>query len=321
MNKRMTGFWINATVLMLGLATIAIPASAFDLQGHRGARGLAPENTLAAFDKGMEAGVDTLELDVAVTSDDVVVVTHDLRINPAISRDASGRWLTGTGPSIRSVPLSVLSEYDVGRLNPGNRYGAGFPRQAAQDGQRIPTLASLLRHLRDRNETRVRLNIEIKSDPYRPELSPPPEQVVSLLLKVLRDESIERRVTVQSFDWRTLAAMRSQAPDITRSCLTSPQTVRDIAWTMGRQLARFDSVPAMAADAGCDIWSPAHGSITIAEVDQAHRLNLAVIPWTVNKPADMRKLLDMGVDGLITDEPDIAVPLLIERGKRPPPRN
>ena len=321
MNKRKSGFRMNATVAILGLATIFQSASAFDLQGHRGARGLAPENTIAAFDKALEVGVDTLEMDVAVTSDDVLVVSHDLRVSPAISRDANGRWLTGTGPSIRSVPLSVLSEYDVGRLNPARNYGAGFPRQVAQDGQRIPTLAALLKHLREKNENRIRLNIEIKSDPYQPELGPPPEQVVTLLLKVLREESMERRVTVQSFDWRTLAAMRHQAPDITRSCLTSPKTVGDIAWTMGRQLARFDSVPAMVADAGCDIWSPAHAGLSAADVDQAHRLNLAVLPWTVNKPADMRRMLDIGVDGFITDEPDIAVPLLIERGRRPLPRN
>lgn len=321
MNTQTRRLRLLASAGLLGLVTIVTSAFAFDLQGHRGARGLVPENTLAAFDKALELGVDTLELDVAATSDNVLVISHDLRVNPAITRDASGRWLTGTGPSIRSVPLAALSEYDVGRLNPANRYGAAFPRQVAQDGQRIPTLAALFRRLRERNENRVRLNIEIKSDPYQAELSPPPEQVVALLLKVLRDESMERRVTVQSFDWRILAAMRYQAPDISLSCLTTPQTVRDIAWTMGRQLTRFDSVPGMAADAGCDIWSPAHAGITAADVDQAHRLNLAVIPWTVNKPADMRRMLDIGVDGFITDEPDLALPLLVERGKRSPTRN
>lgn len=317
MNMRTRRFWVNATAGIAGLAAMVSPASAFDLQGHRGARGLAPENTLAAFDKALDIGVDTLELDIAVTSDDVVVISHDPRLNPAITRDGNGHWLTAMGPSIRSVPLSVLAEFDVGRLNPGNRYGAGFPRQVAHDGQRVPTLSGLLQHLRDRNEKRVRLNIEIKSDPYHPELSPPPAQMAALLLTVLREESIERRVTVQSFDWRALAAMRHQAPDITRSCLTTPNTVSDVAWTMGRQLARFDSVPAMVADAGCDIWSPAHAGLTAAEVDQAHRLNLTVLPWTVDKPADMRRMLDLGVDGFITDEPDLALPLLAERGKRP----
>ncbi|MCZ2495781.1 glycerophosphodiester phosphodiesterase [Xylophilus sp. Kf1] len=321
MNQHLRQFWVRVAVAAAGFAGTAGPAQAFDLQGHRGARGLAPENTLAAFDKALEVGVDTLEMDVAITADGVLVVSHDARLNPAITRDSSGRWLASVGPPIRSLPLAALADYDVGRLNPAHRYGVAFPRQVATDGQRIPTLEGLLQHLARKHDRRVRLNIEIKSDPYEPDLSLPPEQMVGALLKVLRTGSVERRTTVQSFDWRVLAAMREQAPDITRSCLTSPQTVKDVAWTMGRQQARFDSVAAMVADAGCDIWSPAHASIGAADVDQAHRLNLAVVPWTVNRPADMRRLLDLGVDGFITDEPDAALPLLAERGRRPPTRD
>ena len=310
---------INAVAWILALTT-CLPAAAFDLQAHRGGRGLAPENTLAAFDKALDLGVDTLELDVAVTSDDVLVISHDLRLNPAFTRDADGQWLKTTGPSIRSLTFDAVSKFDVGRLNPANRYGASFPRQLAVDGQRIPTLAALLQRVRARTDNRARLNIEIKSDPYRPELSPPPEQVVTLLLQVLQASDMQGRVTIQSFDWRALSAARTQAPDIPRSCLTSPATVRDVAWTMGRNRADFDSVPAMAADAGCEIWSPEYSGLSAAEVDQAHRLNLAVVPWTVNKVADMRRLLALGVDGLITDEPDTALAPLAEHGIVPAPR-
>ena len=307
----------SASVLALAFS---LPVAAFDLQAHRGGRGLAPENTLAAFDRALELGVDTLELDIAVTADDVPVVSHDLRLNPALTRDAGGQWLETVGPSIRSLTFAALSQFDVGRLNPANRYGASFPRQNAADGQRIPALAALLARLQARPEQRVRLNIEIKSDPYRPELSPPPEQMVVLLLRVLHDAGMENRVSIQSFDWRALAAARTQAPGIPRSCLTSPTTLRDAAWTMGRRLADFDSVAAMAADAGCEIWSPEFSSLGAAEVDQAHRLGLAVLPWTVNKPADMRRLLAMQVDGFITDEPDTALLLLPGHGSTPPPR-
>jgi glycerophosphoryl diester phosphodiesterase len=299
--------------LILAFAACS-PAMAFDLQAHRGGRGLAPENTLVAFDRALDLGVDTLELDVAVTSDDVVVISHELRLNPAFTRSADGQWLTTVGPSIRSQTFEALSKFDVGRLNPTSRYGASFPRQVAADGEHIPTLSALLQRVRGRNDSRVRLNIEIKSDPYRPELSPPPEQAVSLLLRVLHEAGMESRVSIQSFDWRALAAARAQAADIPRSCLTSPTTVRDRAWTMGRDRADFDSVPAMAADAGCEIWSPEYSSLSAAEVDQAHRLHLAVLPWTVNRAADMRRLLAMGVDGFITDEPDTALAPLAERG-------
>jgi glycerophosphoryl diester phosphodiesterase len=301
----------GALVLVLAACS---PAMAFDLQAHRGGRGLAPENTLAAFDRALDLGVDTLELDVAVTSDNVVVISHDLRLNPAFTRDTGGEWLKTVGPSVRSQTFEALSKFDVGRLNPASRYGASFPRQVAADGERIPTLGALLQRVRARNDSRVRLNIEIKSDPRQPELSPPPEQAVSMLLQVLREAGMESRVTIQSFDWRALAAARTQAGDIPLSCLTSPATVRDIAWTMGRDRANFDSVPAMVADAGCEIWSPEYSSLNAAEVDQAHRLHLAVVPWTVNKPADMRRLLAMGVDGFITDEPDTALAPLAEHG-------
>ena len=309
----------KAVACVLAFA-VCLPAGAFDLQAHRGGRGLAPENTLAAFEKALDLGVDTLELDVAVTSDDVLVISHDLRLNPAFTRDADGQWLKTTGPSIRSLSFDAVSKFDVGRLNPANRYGASFPRQIAADGQRIPTLAALLQRVRARTDSRARLNIEIKSDPYRPELSPPPEQVVTLLLQVLRASDMQGRVSIQSFDWRALSAARTQAPDIPRSCLTSPTTVRDVAWTMGRNRADFDSVPAMAADAGCEIWSPEFSGLGAAEVDQAHRLNLAVVPWTVNKAADMRRLLALGVDGFITDEPDTAFAPLAEHGIVPAPR-
>jgi glycerophosphoryl diester phosphodiesterase len=127
-----------ATALLLGCA-----APPFDLQGHRGARGLAPENTLAAFEAALAVGVVTLELDTVLTRDDVVVISHDATLNPDLTRDAGGRFIDGPGPAIRSLRLDELRSYDVGRLRPGSRYAQNFPEQVGVDGQRIPTLAEL----------------------------------------------------------------------------------------------------------------------------------------------------------------------------------
>src|SRR6185503_9371643 len=125
---------------LLGLAA---PANAFDLQGHRGARGLAPENTIEGFALALSIGVTTLELDLAMTKDDVLVVSHDRRLNPDHTRGPDGKFLDGEGPAIRSMTLAELQRYDVGRLKPGTAYARSFPEQRAVDGARIPTLAEL----------------------------------------------------------------------------------------------------------------------------------------------------------------------------------
>ena len=128
----------------VALATCNATAATFDVEGHRGARGLAPENTLAAFERAVALGVTTLEADLAVTRDDVVVVSHNPRLNPDVTRDASGRWLAAEGPAIRSLTLAELARYDVGRTDPASKYGQGFPAQQPRDGERIPTLDALL---------------------------------------------------------------------------------------------------------------------------------------------------------------------------------
>src|SRR5262245_66280669 len=118
-------------------------AVAFDLQGHRGARGLVPENTLEAFTAALAIGVTTLELDLAMTKDGVLVVSHDSRLNPDHTRGPDGKFLPAQGPAIRTLTLAELRGYDVGRLKPGTSYAANFPEQKGMDGVRIPALTAL----------------------------------------------------------------------------------------------------------------------------------------------------------------------------------
>ena len=127
------------------LCAAAVAAHGFDLQGHRGTRGLMPENTLAAFERALEIGVTTLELDIAITADGVPVISHDPALNPALTRDRSGQWLKATGPLIRSLTLEQLQAYDIGRVDPASAYGRQFPLQQARDGERVPTLAALFK--------------------------------------------------------------------------------------------------------------------------------------------------------------------------------
>ncbi len=310
--------------LLAALAfSLGAPALAFDLQAHRGGRGLAPENTLAAFAHAMDLGVTTLELDIGLTADDVVVVSHDTALNPDHTRDATGAWLGATGPAIRSLTLAQLQVYDVGRLNPSSAYGKPFAGQQPRDGERIPTLAALFALVKSRGDdgaANVRFNIETKIDPTRPDDTAAPEPMVRALLAEIDKAGMATRVTVQSFDWRTLAIVGQRAPQLPRAYLTSPRTLKDSRWTAGLDAGAVGgSAPQLvkraAGDAKAPVtWSPTFADLRAEQVTEAHALGLLVLPWTVNQRADMARLVDMRVDGVITDFPDVLRAVLQERG-------
>ena len=288
-------------------------ASAFDLQGHRGARGLAPENTLPAFARALALGVTTLELDAGVTEDGIVVVCHDRRLNPDIARGPDGRWLTGRTRTIRELPFHDLQRYDVGRIRPGSDYSKRFPDQRRMDGVRIPRLAEVFELVRRARNDEVRFNIETKLSPLAPEETARPEEFARALVKVVREGGMGARTTIQSFDWRTLALVQREAPEIATSYLSSQGASLDnigagwrepSPWTAGVQFRDHGSVPKMVKAAGGAIWSPDRVDLTEALVKEAHALGLKVLPWTVNDPAEMQQLIDWGVDWLITDYPD-----------------
>ena len=300
-------------------AALSLPAFAFDLQGHRGTRGNAPENTLPAFERALEIGVTTLELDIGVTADGVVVISHDPYLNPAIARDASGHWLPGTkGPLIKSLTLAQLQAYDLGRINPESPYAKTFSTQQPHDGTHMPTLASLFDRVKALGANDVRFNIETKIFPGQPEETVDAETMTRALLKVVREAGMARRVSVQSFDWRTLRLVRQLDPDIPTVYLTvqtaNSDNLRDGDWTGGLKFADHGSAPKMVKAAGGAIWSPNNGAVTEALVKEAHALGLTVIPWTINTPADMDRLIGWGVDGLITDYPDRLRAVMQARG-------
>jgi glycerophosphoryl diester phosphodiesterase len=292
----------------LVLAALALPASAFDLQAHRGGRGLMPENTLPAFENALAIGVDTLELDIGVTADGVVVISHDPSLNPQITRDAAGQWLPpGKGPLIRSLTFAQLQAFELGRIRPDTPYATTFNTQQPRDGTRLPTLASLFDRVKALKAERVRFNIETKISPSEPQDTVSVDAMTRALLKVVRDSGMASRVTVQSFDWRTLQLVQQLEPTIRTVYLTiqtaNTDNVRD-GWTAGLRLADHGSVPRMVKAAGGAVWSPNGGAVTEALVKEAHALGLQVVPWTINNPADLDRLLGWGVDGLITDYPD-----------------
>ncbi len=304
---------------MTFVATITSSASAVDLQGHRGARGLAPENTLAAFKTALAIGVTTLETDLALTRDGVLVLSHEPRLFAAVTRGADGRWLTEDGAPIFSLTARDLAQYDVGRLNPEHKYAAQWNEQKASDGERIPTLQQLFdlaREARSPGGRPVRFNIETKITPASGATTPDPERYARAVVDAVRAAGMSERVTVQSFDWRTLNEVKKLAPQMSTSCLTiesqnmntvAPDTSGASPWHAGLKRGDFNgSLPRMAQAAGCNIWSPFWRNVTPENIAETQALKLKIIPWTVNDPAEVERLAALGVDGIITDFPDRA---------------
>lgn len=290
------------------------PRPGFELHGHRGARGLWPENTLAGFRGALALGVDALEMDVGMTADGVVVVSHDPRLNPDLTRDSTGAFLGRPGPLIRDLRRADLAAFDVGRARPGSPIARANPAQAAADGERMPALAEVISL-----DSTVFLSIEIKTFPDQPDLTAAPEALVEAVLETARAAGALGRIGLISFDWRALRHAARRAPEIRRGCLTESETSAAALW-WGEECARLaPDLPAAVARCGATVWGPDAARLTRGAVAAAHRLGVRVVPWTVNHPAAMARLIGWGVDGLTTDRPDLAREVLVAH-RLPPPR-
>jgi glycerophosphoryl diester phosphodiesterase len=313
---------LRIVAVVFGLA--AVPATAFDLQGHRGTRGLAPENTLPAFARALSLGVDTLELDVGVTKDGAVVIAHDRRLNPDIAKGPNGAYVTAPAPTLLSLTLDDLRRYDVGTLRPDSAYAKQFQEQERVPGTRVPTLAELAALVRKSGNNSVRFNVETKLSPLAADETLDPERFAAALVAALRETGLAARSVIQSFDWRTLKAVQKIAPEIPTVCLTFQRGQGDNVrlgqpgpspWLAGLDVDDLGgSVPRLVEAAGCKVWSPFFRDLTPAALAEARQLGLKTIVWTVNEPADMAAMLDQGVDGIITDYPDRLRALMPSRG-------
>lgn len=249
----------------------------FDLQAHRGGAGLAPENTLPAFDNALAIGVSTLECDVHVSSDGVPVLSHE--------RTYAGQI----------IPLRTAAE-----LGP------------------ITTLADLVDLVAQRRADEVRLNIETKFDVLHPDEGAPRERFVETVLAVLDDAGLLDRASIQSFDWAVLRLVRATEPRVGLNALTNTDKLEvgqpgASPWLAGLDIDDFgDSVPAAVSALGFDAISPSHTILTPAMIAEAHEAGLRVLPYTVDAVETMRHLIAVGVDGMITNRPDVLRSVLTE---------
>jgi glycerophosphoryl diester phosphodiesterase len=335
--------WLGFTGLLLVVGVVSLLVATgsgggrpvlppgFDLEGHRGARGLAPENSLPGFAAAMAVGVTTLEMDAVMTADGVPVLYHDLALHPIRTRLRGGDWLSWDEPRPPLITLSQaeLAAYDVGRIRPGTREAERFPLQLGLDGVGIPTLADAIAHGETVSSGRIRFNIETKLSPEFPELAPSPENFAAAVIAVIRDAGVTGRASVQSFDWRSLQAVQELAPEIATVYLTAEQDWLDnlqrgqpgpSPWTAGFDLDDYEgSVPRLVQAAGGAVWSPHYRDLREADLEEAKRIGLAVVPWTVNDPADMASLIESGVNGMITDYPDRLRVVMEQQGMPLPP--
>lgn len=281
---------------------------------------------MVAFERALAIGVTTLETDLAVTRDGVLVISHDPHLNPDLVRGADGRWLPGRGAAIHSLTMEELRKFDVGRTNPASDYGRQYPEQAPADGQRFPTLREVLALGKDRP---VRFALETKIRPDSGSDTVDPATFAKLVVAAIREAGIGDRVEVMSFDWRTLVEVKKLAPEIATTCITQVtqrfDNVKGIfgrpsAWTAGFNLASYDdSIPRLVQAAGCSTWSSFFPNLTPGNIAEARALGLKVLPWTVNDPSDMARLIGWSVDGLITDYPDRARKVMENLGIRMQP--
>jgi len=306
------------------LSTSSLPAAEIKIVGHRGAAGLMPENTLSGFKKAIEIGVDAIELDVHLTVDNVVVVTHDYRLNQALTRDPQGHWIKKR-PLIKDLTLAQVQAYDVGRLKDTSKYARKYPIRRDIDGEYIPTLREVIKLLKKTNK-KIVLIIEIKTSPVKPSVSNSPKLVASAVATILNEERFMDRTRVISFDWRSLRYIREIMPGVRTAHLTSASKRFDTIqknkpgaspWLAGLDIDDYDSIPQAIKAVGGQCWTSnyAHANgngrgMTPMLVQQAHDLGLDVYVWTLNRESDMHRMIEGNVDGIITDRPDVLKSIL-----------
>ena len=288
--------------------------------GHRGARGILPENSLIGFDFALSIGVDLLEFDVLLTRDDIPVITHNHEFHGSAVRGPDGAFLNGEHSRVASLTMSEIERLDIGRLNTETEYGRRFPDQAQMDGVRVPRLSELLQLVSQPRYASACLMLELKSDPDLAHDAAARERIVSVVCDEVHRAGMADRTLLHSFDWALLAECRRQAPDMPLSFLTQLQENEHDAGEDSSILVTPDfgnpdtSVPDEVSKAGGSLWCPHFTELDENSLVHARELGLAVAVWTVNDPDDIEAMIDLKVDAIVTDYPGRVQQRLSERG-------
>jgi len=282
------------------------------IYGHRGARGDLPENTLDSFQYLFDHSIGAYETDILISKDFIPVITHDFKLDPSLTKDINGEWLADENIKIFDLTYEELSRYDVGALNKLSKYGRRFINQKSLPNQKIPKLTELLSLSKKSQIDNLVINLEIKSTPAQENLTPSPEKMVGLILDVVNNFELNEKIIYSSFDWRVLREIKEQSPETPRAYLTyQQQTGTKISGTIYDQSPWMDfmplknaiELPRLIASLGGQAWHPYYRDISKKIVEISHEANLPINVWTVNDEDDMLKMIEYGVDGIMTDYP------------------
>jgi len=312
----------------------------FDFQPHRGGRDARPENTLYAYAYALEMGTTSIECDMQLTADGEIVMSHNPLLNPDITRDGQGEYVTAGAYDIRKMTVAEIQKFNVARINPATEYYElhGIS-QVTPEFAKIPTLEEFLQLIKASGDEAVLLNIEVKSypdpltgDAYK--YNADKGRFLQRFNELIAEYQMEDRTVLQTFDWEILRMEKELNPRITLSALWQEQPSwgkqaeslrrwdkEKSPWLGGLDIKDFKGDPVQAAKAiGADIISPYYMEISKEMVEEAHNLGMKVVPWTVNSCNDMEMMYDMGVDGLISDKPWLLRSFLEERGAKLRPK-
>ena len=282
------------------------------IYGHRGARGDLPENTLESFKYLFDNAINAYETDILISKDLIPVITHDFRLDPSLTKDKEGNWINDENIKIFDLTYDEISKFDVGSLNKLTRYGRRFVNQKSLENQKIPKLSELL-ELSSKNVLQnLLINLEIKSTPDEKNLTPNPKDLTQIVLNEINNSNLKDKIIISSFDWRILREVKKQSPEIPRAYLTFQQeegmkikkTIYSKSpWIDHIPLTIVYDLPKIIKELGGSAWHPYYKDINKKAVKDAHDNNLPVNVWTVNDEDDMLKMIEYGVDGIMTDYP------------------
>lgn len=339
LSKKLLLSGLAALTIYSGFNTIDISTTyakvnydVFDLEAHRGGRDVRPENTLYSYAYAIELGATSIECDMQLTKDGQIVMSHNPILNSDITRDENGNYIENNKYDIRLMTVDELKKFDVGVIDPncGEYYDLHGKTQFTYDAK-IPTLEELMQLIQSYGDKNIVSNIEtiFYPDPTSAEYrnNADPKKFVEIFNNIVKKYDMEDRVVLQSFDWQTLIEMKKLNPNISTSALwqEQPSWGRDSeslrryekkksSWLGGLDIKDYQGNPVKAAHAiGTDIISPYYTEISKQDVDEAHSLDMKIVPWTVNNEKDMNMLLDMGVDGIISDKPWLLKQVLEKR--------
>ena len=276
------------------------------IYGHRGARGDLPENTLESFKYLFENNIHAYETDILISKDFIPVITHDFRLDPSYTKDINDNWIEDENIKIIDLTYDQILQFDVGTLNKLSKYGRKFVNQKSLQNQKIPKLSELLKLTSDNIVEDLLINLEIKSTPVEKNLTPEPDEMVKIIIDEVSRSNLEDKIIYSSFDWRVLREIKERDSKIPRAYLTSGvrgKIYDKSPWLDFTPLHNGVELPELIKALGGSAWHPNYKDVNKEIVQISHDKGLPVNVWTVNRESDMLRMIDYGVDGIMTDYP------------------